>query len=383
MPMTPNEIYGIPPRSIELWFEGSNGVIERGLEIEPWSLDFEKVKAADQGRLTVHSKLYHYIDHRNAASIDALYFDKQPFAVVSSAGEDHIEPYVTNETLWQEARNYVQATLNSAKDVEHTTYGEDAELPSNIGGTVFARFGREIRLVDPSNINPFTGNPIYDMKAYETVVETVCQPLYKELRMEGELGLSHPRMREALFNAYLAGVMGDMIPLQIELTPTSLLIAVSQNEEQTFAYQVQTHGSHLSVRRQITPISVGPASMFECYVDYVHDRPVDIDNQYVRQVAAAFDVDPAVVQREVSDFIVNGGKSVAERVLLALPRDERVHEKVMNPHAYATLAMAYRVVDNPEISRFCNSGAPSLEKAQKSIEKLTATFEAHPDKPAI
>jgi hypothetical protein len=383
MPMTPNEIYGIPPRGIDSWFDSSTSVIERVLEIEPWYLDCDKLKAADQGRLTIHSKLYHYINHNNGVSVDALYFDKQPFAVAYSAGQNHIEPYVTNNILWQEARSYVRAILNNAADVEHELYSENSQLPNNFGSAVFARFGNEIRLVDPSNVHPFTGNPIYDMKAYETVIDTVCRPLYKELGKEGEQGLSNPRMREAGFNAYLAGVMGDMIPLQIELTPTSMLIAVSQNEGQTFAFQINTSGSHLSWGRQITPISIGPASMFECYFDYVHGRPVDIDNQYVRQVADAFGADPAIVQREVTDFIVNGGKSVAERVIQTLPRDERVHGKAQSSHAYPSLAIAYKVLDNPEISRFCNFGSPNLEKARKNIARLNALFEAHPENPAI
>jgi len=365
--MTPNELYALPPISVEAWHDCHNEVVEEVLQLDGLDHGYEQIEDNDEGRLVVHKKLHHNVDGERGVTFYALYFDNDPFALMFTGGRggrDARDSYVTNAAAWKMARAYALEYINRSVGPEDRVTPGDEELASQYYGASVVRFGDEVRLVASDEASPFSGNPVYDMKKFEATFDAVIRPLGKEIGYEG--GLSDPRMMEAGLKAFRSGVLGDMVELDIDLGRGDRIVAASEVDGHTFAYVANTNGRYFTWAREITPHMVGPASMLECYADYAAGRPISPDCHYVREAAEAFGAEPEAVHRELLDFLAAGGRSMAERIVETMPRDERVPERLT--HGYASFAIAHMLLDNPDLRRFCSGGYPSHKKAQELVD---------------
>ena len=58
---------------------------------------------------------------------------------------------------------------------------------------------------------------------------------------------------------------------------------------------------------------------------------------------------------------------MAERIILRMPRDERVPETLtLDPEVFT---LGFMVLTNPDLRRFCADGNPDLGGAQRIVEK--------------
>lgn len=145
------------------------------------------------------------------------------------------------------------------------------------------------------------------------------------------------------------------------------MVAASVVDGQTFAYVVNTNGKYFAWAREIGPKMVGPVSMLACYADFAAGRQIDRRCPYVMEAAEAFGVDPETVRHELADFLATGGRSMAERIVSSMPRDERGPETLT--YGYETFAIAHMMLDNPDLRRFCVGGYPDLRQARELVEK--------------
>lgn len=372
--MKPSELYAHPSINIEPWFEGYSRIVGEVLQIDELDdySDHSHLRETDSGHFQVHQKFYHNVDGERGVGIYALYFDGKPFAYAMTGGrggQDARDQYVTDSDTWNVARSYVIEALH--KKVEIDLVSADDDVVYGFYGTFIARYGDERRLVDVNNVNPFTGTPVYDMEKFTSVFDAVCRPLGQKVGYEK--GLKDPAMLEAGIDAFRAGVLGDRIDVDIELSGNRRIVAVSVVEGQTFAHIIHQHGGYFTWAREIAPKMIGPASLAECYAEHAAGRAIDVDCAYVREAAAAFCVDPIAIQQEVSDYVANGGLSLAERIVGLSPRHPGVPETIK--HGVEIYSLAHLLTANPSIQRFYQGAYPNLGKARELVAKTNEVAE--------
>ena len=366
--MTPNEFYALPAISVEPWHAGYDGVVQDVMGLDEWYGAAELFEAHEDDRIVVHQKLHHNVDGERGVTVYALYFDEKPFALVFTGGRggrDTRDAFVTDPEAWRLAREHALAILSRSVGFEGVVLSADEELTGHYYGAHVARFGDEIRLVSSSDVHPISRNPVYDMKKFDAAFDADVRPLGKEIGYEN--GLADPRMLQAGIKAFRAGVLGDRIDLDVDLGDGHRMVAASVVDAQTFAHVVNANGRYFTWARDIKPKMVGPASMLACYADFAAGRPIDPGCPYVMEAAEAFGADPGTVHRELEDFLATGGRSMAERIVSRMPRDERVPGTLT--YGYETFAIAHMMLDNPDLRRFCIDGYPDLRQARELVEK--------------
>jgi hypothetical protein len=367
--MTPNELYALPHISADYWYNQYTEVAVEVLQLKGISYDTRALERHDTDQLVVHDKLHHNIDGNRGVSVYALFFEQRPFALLFTGGRggrDSRTPVVTDATTWSQARKYAMAVMTADEVPTGGITARDEELTDHYYGSQIARFNGEVRLVAEHDVNPLTKSPVYDRKKFDETFDAVIRPLGNEIGYED--GLSDPRMMQEALNVFRSGVLGDKIDADIDLGDGNRIVAVSVLEGQTFAHVADTRGKYYSwARRGVLPRMVGPASMLECYRDLLAGREITTGNAYVLEASEAFGADPSDVLEEVVDFLRNGGTSMAERIILRMPRDERVPvELTLDPEVFT---LGFMVVANPDLLRFCTDGYPDLEEAQKVVDK--------------
>ncbi|MCV9964023.1 hypothetical protein OIU34_19265 [Pararhizobium sp. BT-229] len=366
--MTPDEFYALPPISSDYWYNQYTGIAIEVLQLEGLDYDRNALERHDADQLAVHQKLHHDVDGDRGVSVYTLYFRNQPFALMFTggrSGRDSRTPVVTNATLWSEARKYAMAVMTA--DVKPAEISpSDKELTEHYYGSRIARFGEDVRLVADHDVDPLSKKPVYDRKKFDETFDAVIRPLGKAYGYEE--GLANPKMLAEAIKVFRSGVLGEKIELDIDLGDGNRIVAASAVEGQTFAHVADTRGKYYSWARQgVTSRMIGPASMLECCRDIAAGKRIDVDSAYVREASEAFGADPATVRDEVEDFLRNGGTSMIERIILRMPRDERVPATLtLDPEAFT---VGFLLVDNPDLRRFCADGYPDPEQAQKLVDK--------------
>lgn len=367
--MTPNEFYALPHISADYWYNQSTEIAIEVLQLEGLDYDSNALERHDKDQLVVHEKLHHDVDGNRGVSVYALFFEHRPFALMFTGGRggrDSRTPVVTDATTWSEARKYAVAVMTA--DVKPTggITACDKELTDHYYGAHIVRFGDEVRLVDQRDVNPLTKSPVYDRKKFDETFDAVIRPLGKEIGFER--GLADPRMMQEAIKVFRAGILGDKLDVAIDLGDGKWIVAVSVVEGQTFAHVADTRGNHYSwARHGVESRMLGPASMLDCYRDFVAGKEITTDHAYVREASEVFGAEPRVVLEEAVDFLRNGGTSMAERIILRMPRDERVPETLtLDPEVFT---LGFMVLANPDLRRFCTDGNPDLEEAQRIVDK--------------
>ncbi|MBY3432946.1 hypothetical protein HFN89_01980 [Rhizobium laguerreae] len=357
--MTPNEFYALPFISADYWRRHHIDIAIEVLQLEGVDYDPHRLEEFDSDRLVVHEKLHHDIDGTRGVSLYAFYLDAQPFALMFTGGRggrDSRKAVITNATLWCHARTYALSVMSAGLKPKDDIVAADQEFTDHFYGSRVARFGDgSVRLVAWHDVNPLTKNPVYDRTKFDESFDALIRPLGEKVG------------HEQAIEVFRSGVLGDKIDVDIDLGDGKRIVAVSVVDGQTFAHVADIQGKHYSWARQgVEPRMLGPASLLDCYRDLDAGKDITLDHAYVREAAETFGAEPAAVLEETMDFIKNGGTSMAERIILRMPRDVRVPETLTSDHEVFTLG--YMVLDNPDLRRFCCDGYPDAEQARKIAE---------------
>jgi hypothetical protein len=364
--MTPNDFYALPSTSTDPWFD-SHCIVGEIMEIDGWHDLEDEIKAIDQGRFVVHEKLHFDEDGERGVSVYALEFDNAPFAILfpgGRGGRDSRDAFVTDPKAWQAARDHA-VTLINRQIKPSRVVDAGTELGTGYYNAKIAKFGEEVRLVAVDDVHPLTGNPVYDRKKFDAHFDKFVRPLGAKIGIER--GMDDPRLMEAGFAAFRAGVLGETIDLDIDLGSGTRIVSASVVDGQTFVYQVRTAGKGYGWARSMDPHMVGPASMIYCFADIAAGRALDPRGAYVLEAAEAFGADPDDIHRELVDFVANGGRCMAERIVAMLPDDPRVPASLTVGRESFTIA--HMVLANPSLIGFCADGYPDLQQAKELVAK--------------
>ena len=281
------------------------------------------------------------------------------------------KPFVTDPTGWKEARSYVLSVTNDALARNIPTAQADVELLGKFYGAAFVVTTSGYRAVSSEHIHPITGALIYDQKIFSRAWRDAKQGGLIDTRTEQNA--ETPEVRRAVLEIYQAGVIGTTVLLDTKLSESQHLFAASAVDGVTFAYVFDPKSRYAGRGLNAMPWAIGPASMLECYAEIAEGRALDPDLSYVRDLAKVFDVSPEAAVEVTTAFITEGGKSVAERIMCIAPRDDRVPEVL--DQDYGSIALAHRVVDNPDVTRFCPSATSKWATALvEKAEAIAATM---------
>jgi len=364
--MTPNEFYAIPAMREAPWFDDYSSVTEEVLELDSLWEASDQARELGATRLVVHHKLHHDVDGERGVSVYALYFDGKPFALMLTGGRggrDSRDAVVTDTALWNGAKEYVQSFLNRVHEFRGATADPDAELTNHYYGAQVVRFGEEVRLVSSDDVNPLTGNPVFDEKKYRDAFDRVIRPLGDRIGYDD--GLSDPRMLASALDVLRSGVLGHVVPLDIEVRGGRRIFAASACDGQAFVHSVDTGGKYYTWFRTRRTKMMGPETLLECYAFLAEGRPPGPDCAYVAEASAAFGAERRVVHDALCAFLLEGGPGLASRIVSAMPRDGRVPDTIVD--GYDTFALGFMVLDNPGLTRFCSDGYPDQDQAREIV----------------
>jgi hypothetical protein len=347
----PSDIYALPSLSSTPWYRDFSEVLPEVLNVEQDFGDPTYAKL-DTKSLLVHTKLGHTSDGSRAVTVYALTFEDKPFAVMFTAGrggQDKRDYFVTDTAVWKEARNYVQSVVSEALALGVQKAQVDVELISDLYDATFVETETGYRAVNRKHAHPVTRALVYDQKKFAHAWREAKQSFPAAEWNDPQKETSE--IKQAVLEAYLAGVVGTPVPLNTKLSEDQHLFAASVVDGFTFAYVFEPKSRYAGRGLNTTPWAVGPASMLECYREIAEGRTLDPDLSYIRDLVKTFGVSQDDAIKATTDFITEGGKGVAERLMAVLPRDQRVPEEMEKD--YGSIALAYRVIENHAVMRLC------------------------------
>ena len=363
--MTPDQIYALPSISSAPWYKDYSEVLTEVLVMEDdlGNLAFEEL---DTKSLLVHRKMAYTSDGSRSVDVYALTFEDRPFAVMFTAGrggKDVRDHFVTDASVWMEAREYVNAIATAMLARQVLTVKPDEELVSDFYDATFVETETGYRAVNRKHAHPVTKALVYDQKKFAHAWRDEKQlfPATEWNSPQKETA----EIKQAVLDAYLAGVVGTRVPLNTKLSEEQHLFAASVVDGLTFAFVFEPKSRYAGRGLNTTPWAVGPASMLECYREIAEGRALDPDLGYIRDLVKTFGVSEADAIAATTAFITNGGKGVAERLMAVLPKDERVPEEMEKD--YDSIALAYKVIENHAVLRL--SPTASLKWAAGLVDK--------------
>lgn len=363
--MTPDQIYALPSISTSLWYRDHSEVLSEVMMMEDdlGNLAFEEV---DNKSLLVHRKMAYTSDGSRSVDVYALTFEDRPFAVMFTGGRggrDIRDHFVTDAAVWKEARGYVDAIVTEMLARQVLTVKADEELISDFYDATFVETETGYRAVNRKHAHPVTKTLVYDQKkfahAWRDSKQSFPATEWNDPKRET------PEIKQAVLDTYLAGVVGAPVRLDTKLSEEQHLFAASVVDGLTFAFVFEPKSRYAGRGLNTTPWAVGPASMLECYREIAEGRALDPDLGYIRDLVKTFGVSQETAIEATTAFITDGGKGVAERLMAALPRDERVPEEMEKD--YGSIALAYKVIENHAVLRLCPTA--SLKWAAELVDK--------------
>ncbi|MCS4090108.1 hypothetical protein [Rhizobium sp. BK176] len=209
---------------------------------------------------------------------------------------------------------------------------------------------------------PITGKRVL---RYEEIFSSF--DLWRGVSREVDTGRSMAQdVFEAAALAVRSSIIDEAVDLHLDLGCGQFAVSASSSCGQTFLYVINRHYPDFTMPGALDLQMVGPASMFDCYRALAAGEPVTVECEYVAEAAQAFGADPVVVHAELVDYLATGNTPIAERIVCASPADPRVH---VRGDWYETVALAYKVLDNPDLRRFCKHGVPDLEQAVEMTDQ--------------
>jgi hypothetical protein len=124
--ITLNTIYALPCETLNLAHVGLREDWFPELEStgsDLYAIQDQLVTDGRLGRLMVKQVLYHYIDGERDASMNSLWFDGQPVALVQNAGRggrDHQAQWVSNEIGYRALMQYLRDLMAQANPLQIT-----------------------------------------------------------------------------------------------------------------------------------------------------------------------------------------------------------------------------------------------------------------------
>jgi hypothetical protein len=170
---------------------------------------------------------------------------------------------------------------------------------------------------------------------------------------------------DAAVRAIRSSIVDESVDLHLDLGCNQFAVSASRSCGQTFLYVINKHYADFTRPGALELQMVGPSSMLDCYREFAAGKRIDIDCRYVVEASEAFGADPHAVHGELIDFLANGNTPMAERIVLTLPIDPRIH---VRGDWYEMVALSHKVAASPDLRRFCKNGIPDLEQAAELID---------------
>lgn len=367
--MTPNEYYALKPERVENWY--SSGMTRSILDLEGSDYhsnsEYEKF---DSGRLKIHSILYHNVDGERGVGVYGVFFDEKPCAIHFAGGrglQDSTDTFITDLQGWRESLRYAQDIIHkieSDHEEDETIYDPNEELINHYYGASVARFGKEVRLISSNQIDPFSGNAVFDQEKFERKIDAYVRPITRNA--QGITGFDDPRIHDEALKALRESVIGERIDLSAD-DDAYMIFAVSKSNGGTFINRNGRRGIYLSWIRNIDVEYIGPSSLYDVFEYISKGATIDQNCAYVQEAASLFGVTPELVVEELQVLAKNPRADIASQLVKKAPIDDRVPEEIENQW-YDMYALALKITDNPRAQRFCQNGYPTLEKAKETIE---------------
>lgn len=178
--MTPLEIYALPNKSTDQWFEAHPEMWQEIFGMYPDVLTFdeiESVPADAKDRLMVELKLDCSLDGgRRFASLTVISFDGAPFAIVGVAGRegrDFGETLITDEVLFEDAFKYFVSKALTARPnkPKHVDASMSVPMLHGFHGAAIVKTVDGVEMVRSEYVDK-NGVLLFDVKKYDAAFDS-------------------------------------------------------------------------------------------------------------------------------------------------------------------------------------------------------------------
>jgi hypothetical protein len=374
-----SEMYAVTSLSIDTWHEDYSDAVTDIMQVDDVDSVKDQFSEDASSRLLVHEKFYYTSDGYRGVTGKVLTFDDVPFAAHFTggrSGRDAKAQYITDLEVWAAARGYLVAEITNALAKEIEVTDADQNLMDGFYDVKFAKHGDNLVAVDRS----FASNEgllLLDVHAFNR--EYQKSDLSQRMRWASADEAMPKDVEERLVQTLRDAVIGERLDLDLAYSSKQSVYAVSKTGNQTIVHTFNPTGRNFLNGACIGCYPVGPASMFECYIRLMGNKPLTADMPYIQEVAKAFDIDAETVLKAASDFLADGGKQVPERLMEIGERDQRVPMELDDK--YGTYALAFRLHDNPGLLHF--SPGVGSNWAKGMVDMIEKHFSVDASSPKI
>lgn len=214
--MTPQDIYLLPSKKTERWYQTTPELWTTLFGIYEFYQSTSNIdeNENDNNRLVADVKLDCLIDWgERSASITAISFDGNPFALVATAGRgesDFAEVVVTNEDLFNEAFLYFVSKAIKPQDNKPTICDQekDSEILDGFYGVAIVKTEEGIQMVREEYVD-HDGKLLFDIQKYHNAFDAVRGELSK-FPIKESLLAKHAEVREIVADVIEKGFVDDV-----------------------------------------------------------------------------------------------------------------------------------------------------------------------------